>query len=475
VTRRLVVSYVAIVLVALLALGLPLGWMSARTEREHFEIGLERDAGVIASLVEDQLHAGVTTMAPQIAAQLADLPLVAGGELAIFDRSGRVVHAEDPALGGALIGERPEISTALAGERSVERQRSSLAGRPMVAVTVPVSSGGEILGAVHLAAPLDAVEARVRRGWFGLLAGSLVALVASGLAGGAVARSLSRPLVDVSGAVARFAAGELDVRAPEDRGPREQRALARRFNQMADQLAHLLRAQQTFVSDASHQLRSPLTALRLELEELELTADEGLAAGIRRAVGETHRLSRLVADLLALARADVEVPRLALEDATATLRDRAAAWRPLAAEQGIHLVVEGAAPVMVAVVPGHLAQILDDFLDNAIEASPSGRPITLRTSAMGDRAELHVIDRGRGLDDAARARAFDRFWRGPDARPGTGTGLGLAIARELARLSGGEVDLRDVPGGGTDAVVVLRLATTGGTSVASPTPRGVRS
>jgi signal transduction histidine kinase len=460
VTRRLVVSYVTIALVAVVALGLPLGVMWARTEREHFEIALERDAGVIASLVEDELQYDAWAVHAPLDAHLTSYPYTVGSELVIVDRTGRVVHTDRASSRDTSLEDRPAIATALTGERSVDRVRSETTGRTMIAVTVPVASGGEVHGAVQLAAPADAVEAHVRSNWLTLLGIALLAVGATGLAGAAIARSLSRPVLDVSGAVARFAEGDLDIRAPEDRGPREQRELARRFNQMADQLGRLLRAHQAFVSDASHQLRSPLTALRLELEELELgrADDDALADGIRRAIAETHRLSRLVADLLALARADVEVADLTSEDAAATLRTRVAAWQPLATEQGVRLEVDVDEPLVVESVPGHLAQILDDLLDNAIEAAPVGSTVRVRGVAMGGRAELHVLDAGPGLDDETRRRAFDRFWRGPRARPGTGTGLGLAIARQLARRSGGEVELRDAPAGGTDAVVALRLA-----------------
>jgi signal transduction histidine kinase len=470
VTRRLVVSYVTIAVVAVVALGLPLGLASARAEREHFEIALERDAGVIASLVEDELQYSAWTVHAPLDAHLASYPYTAGSELVIVDRNGRVVHADDASLGDAAVGDQPAFAAALAGERSVEHAPSELTGHTMIAVTLPVASGGEIHGAVQLAAPADAVEAHVRGNWLTLLGIALLAIGTTGLAGAAIARSLSRPVLDVSGAVARFAKGDLDVRAPEDRGPREQRELAHRFNQMAEQLGRLLRAQQAFVSDASHQLRSPLTALRLELEELELglAADDAFADGIRRAIAETHRLSRLVADLLALARADVEVVTLSTEDAAATLRSRAGAWQPLAAERCVHLALEVDEPLVVASVSGHLAQILDDLLDNALEVAPPGSTVTVRGRATGDRAELHVVDAGPGLDDETRRRAFDRFWRGPSARPGAGTGLGLAIARQLARLSGGEVELRDAPAGGTDAVVSLRLA------VSEPRPVGSR-
>jgi len=267
-----------------------------------------------------------------------------------------------------------------------------------------------------------------------------------------------RPTRQVEMAVSRLATGDLDVRAPAEDGPPEVRELARAFNTMADRLAQLIRSQQAFVSDASHQLRSPLTSLRLELEELELDADRELAEGIRRTIGETMRLSRLVNDLLALARADASAPQPTAQDATQVLANRVDSWRALAADRGVELVLSSEGPVVVWIVQGHLEQIVDNLLDNAIEASPEDSAIRVRTVQRGEHAEIHITDQGHGLDAQGRARAFDRFWRAPDAGPGTGSGLGLAIARQLARLSGGEVELHSPDGGGLDAVVSLRKA-----------------
>ena len=108
-------------------------------------------------------------------------------------------------------------------------------------------------------------------------------------------------------------------------------------------------------------------------------------------------------------------------------------------------------------VPGALEQILDNLLANALEVAPTGSTVEVHIEQSGPDTEIHVIDHGPGLDDAARARAFDRFWRAPDAPIG-GTGLGLAIVRQLAEQSGGHAELRAAPGGGLDAVVTLHSA-----------------
>jgi signal transduction histidine kinase len=397
--------------------------------------------------------------------RLEDYPQDSGSRVLIVDRAGRTVYDSDaPDDSDALdrdYSTRPEIIDALVGQRSSGTRPSETLGQDLLYVAVPVASGGTVHGAVRMTHPSTALDARIRRNWLVLGGIALVVIASTMLVGAAVARWVIRPARQVELAVGRFAAGDLDVRAPADDGPPEVQELATAFNGRADQPAQLIRSQQAFVSDASHQLRSPLTSLRLELEELEeleLDADRELATAIGRAIGETIRLSRLVNDLLALARADAQAPEPITLDAATILADRLDVWQPLAAEHGIDLVLDVEGPLMVQVAEGHLEQIVDNLLDNAIEASPEASEVRIQAVDRGPRAEIHITDHGRGLDAQSTKRAFDGFWRAPDATPGSGSGLGLAIARQLARLSGGELGLHSPAGGGVEAVITLRTA-----------------
>jgi signal transduction histidine kinase len=455
-TRRLVLSYLAVALFVLLVLEVPLGITYARSELDRLTTAVERDAQVIGSLVEDQLQFGAGEVDPR----LDGYPRRTGSRVLIVDRDGRTVYdSQDPGDPAALdrdYGTRPEIVDALAGSRSSGTRPSETLGHDLLYVAVPVASGGVVHGAVRITYPTTALAARIVRNWLMLGAIAVVVLLATALVGAAVARWVTRPTRALERGVARFADGDLEVQVPTDRGPPEVRELSAGFNEMATRLAQLIRAQRSFVSDASHQLRSPLTALRLELEELEADADDELAAGIARAIGETHRLTRLVTDLLALATAEADRPQPTIQDATALLRARAEAWTPLAQDHHVDLQLgTPPKPAWVRVVPGHLEQIVDNLIDNALEAAPAGSSVHLSARTAANHVEIHVEDEGAGLDASVRQRAFDRFWRGPDARPGAGTGLGLAIARQLALLSGGNVELRPRHPHGTDATIIL--------------------
>jgi signal transduction histidine kinase len=310
---------------------------------------------------------------------------------------------------------------------------------------------------VRLTYPTTEVDRRVRDTWLTLAAVAGISLLAASLIGVALARWIAAPLRRVQEGATALGDGDLATRVPERSGPPEVRALAAAFNETARRLEELIEAQDAFVADASHQLRTPLTALRLRLENLESEGgDDG--ADVLAALDEVRRLARMVDGLLALARAERHAAgSLAVPVAvTAALDERRDAWAPVGDERAVTIAVEGAADLSVLVEPGRFAQVVDNLLDNALEASPPGTTVVLRAVEDGDRVEVHVEDQGPGMNDEQRARAFDRFWQGAE---GTGSsGLGLAIVSKLVHADGGAVDLRPVASGGLDAVVVLPRA-----------------
>jgi signal transduction histidine kinase len=277
-----------------------------------------------------------------------------------------------------------------------------------------------------------------------------------------LARSLTRPLEGIEAAVAAVGAGRLSERAPVGRGPAELDALGETVNEMAERLEELVHTQRAFLADASHQLRTPLTALHLRLENLEDTLEEEQQADLTAALAEADRLSRIVDGLLTLARSEGGVrPVRERVDVKDVLLNRVGAWSALAEEHHVALTCEFPAvvgqpgPNLTALgCPGHLEQILDNFLANALEATPAAGKVVLRAVPTGDAVEIHVIDDGPGMGRADRTRAFDRFWRREGA-PHGGSGLGLAIVAQLARMSGGTTWLDASPIGGIDAVVRL--------------------
>jgi signal transduction histidine kinase len=454
-TRRLLATYLSITALALAALAVPLGLSFAHRERDRLYVDIERDAIVIASLVEDALEDGTT---PQVDDFLDDYRRRTTGRIVVVDRDGiSVADSDGPDAVPRDYSTRPEIRAALDGERTFGTRHSATLDENLVYAAIPVASGGSVHGAVRITFPTAARDARVREVWvrLGLLSAVVLALVAG--VGFLLARSVTRPLRAVDDAAERISRGDLAARVPVDGGPPEVRDLAVTFNRTAARLDQLVGAQRRFVADAAHQLRTPLTALRLRLENLEPHLPDDQVPQLGAAVDEVERLGRLVSGLLLLARHDAATPDNAEVDLATVVADRVEAWTEIAADQDVDIVSRIPASLLSAAPEGAVEQILDNLLDNALTYASTTPRITVTIERHGrDRARLHVIDEGPGLDPAAREQAFDRFWR---QGSGEGSGLGLAIVRELARAAGGDAHLDAGPGSrGLDAVVDLPMA-----------------
>jgi signal transduction histidine kinase len=211
------------------------------------------------------------------------------------------------------------------------------------------------------------------------------------------------------------------------------------------------------LADASHQLRTPLTALRLRLDLLAADSAPAAAAELAGAQEEIARLSRLVDGLLATARAEAVTEQLEQIDVMDAVSERVAAWQPVADGNGVKLLAEppsSAAP-LVALGAGHLEQILDNLIDNAIEAiGEEGGIVRVSVAKSETGTTLTVADDGPGLTPHERSRAFLRYTTGSQ----NGTGLGLAIVHRLVTANGGAIRLADTPGGGLTVEVEFARA-----------------
>ena len=453
--RRLVASYLTITLIGMLLSVYPLGRTFASRERDRLLRDIEHDATVVAGLAEDSLEQGTH---PPIDSVLASYARDPGGRIVVVDAHGiSVADSDFPGQSGVDFTNRPEIVTAINGGRAEGSRRSETLHTDLVYVAVPVASGGVVHGAVRITYPSSTLDRRVRAVWLGLGALSLFGAVVVIGVGFALAGLVTRPVDRLKEAARKIAGGDLSARAPTDDGAPELRELASIFNDTAARLQEIVAGQQAFVDDASHQLRTPLAALRLQLENIQSAAPPSLQPALASARAETARLGRISEALLALSRsASTNVVRERI-NASKVAADRHQAWEPVADESGVQLELSAPEQAWVSAAPGALEQILDNLVDNALEVAPSGSHVQIVVQPTGEMIEVHVVDEGPGLSDEQRKRAFDRFWRAPTAPPG-GTGLGLAIVAQLAASSGGRAELRSGPRGGIDAVVVLRAA-----------------
>jgi signal transduction histidine kinase len=443
VTRRLVATYLLLAAVVLVALEVPLGIVNQRGQRQDLERRVERDAVALAALSEDALQAGAEPGDPALARIATSYARDSGARVAIVDADGRLVADSDTTRPlGRSFTSRPEIAQALAGSVAVGTRGSRTLGGGLLFVAVPVASGGTLHGAVRVTLPTSSVDAQVRRYWLILVAIAFVVLAAVAIAGRALARWVARPLIDLRDTARRAGAGDLAVRADVHEGPPEVRELASEFDDMVARLERLVASQREFVADASHQLRSPLTALRLRLENL--ASHEPSPEEVEATIVEVDRLSRLVDGLIALAREDETAVERRPVDMGAVVAERALAWASLAEDAGVEIAVVAEPGAEVPLTPGALEQIVDNLVANAIEASPAGAAVTVRARRLADGVEVAVEDRGPGMDEETRRRAFDRFASFRES----GTGLGLAIVKRLVEADGGTVALEPAAGGG---------------------------
>jgi signal transduction histidine kinase len=453
VTRRLVLSYVGLAVLLLLFLEIPLAVLAARHERDLTVAQTERLATGLAIVAAGDMEPGG---GGNLASTVTQYQVETGGVVEVVNTGNQLVARSDQrADPDVLVDQSKLIQAALSG-RSMTAYGDDDA-RPWAHAAVPiVTDQGQTAGVVMLGVPAVSTENRIHDIWLALVGFGVGLIALTALVGVLLARSLARPLGRLGDTVAHFAGGHLDVRARSDDGPPEIRSLAGQFNDMARRMTDLLEAQSRFVADASHQLRSPLTALRLRLENLEADSVGASADGIAAAGREVQRLSRIVDGLLTLSRTGGEGPRRAAVDIGEVIEERCAAWSALADERHLALLSEtGKAPATVSWVQGDLDQILDNLLANAVDASPDRTSI--RVALCRDESgslELHVIDNGPGMTAADRSRAFDRFWQGPGTGDGH-SGLGLAIVRQLAARNAATVELRQADPSGIDAVVAF--------------------
>jgi signal transduction histidine kinase len=369
---------------------------------------------------------------------------------ALIVNSDGTVLADSP--GSTAVGRnysnRPEIAAALRGHSDQRERHSETLDEDILATAVPVVHRGERVGAVRITQSVAAVDRAINRSRAGLILIGVLVLVAGMAAAVFIASQVAGPLRRLEAAAESITAGQLDVRAPVE-GSDEQRSLARAFNEMTERLGRLLESQREFVADASHQLRTPLTGVRLRIEEAQAASTpKDAAAELDAALHELDRLSKTIDELLVLSRAgERDVPGQSV-DLRASARDAARRWDATARGKQTEIEAVGANTCEVLCARVDLDRALDALIENAIAYSPAGTTVEVRV----DGARIDVLDQGPGLRGEDPDGLFSRFRRGEAARavPG-GTGLGLPIARELMRPWNARVSLDDRPGGGARA------------------------
>jgi signal transduction histidine kinase len=444
----LLLSLAYVLVLAVVSLGVPLA-LSLR-DRVNAEVHSQAlsQADVVAATSAELLS---PPSAAELGALVRSTAASVRGRVLIVNARGRVLadSAGSQALGSSY-ATRPEVLAALRG-REIQTQRASRSlGENILATAVPVVRRGRAVGAVRITQSVAAVQHAVSStiAKLALVAGTVLLLGL--LAGGVIARQVALPLRRLESAARMLAAGDLRARADVE-GSSEQRSLSASFNEMADRVQRMIGAQRDFVADASHQLRTPLTALRLRLEEARAAGvTEDVAAELDAGTAEVDRLAVIVDELLILSRAEDRELRGEAVDLPGAVRRAVARWQPAADARTIGLTADLAGVGTAWCACADLDRALDVLIENALSYSPAGGEVSL---AIGQ-GRLEVRDRGPGLMAGEEELVFERFHRGSAGRQGpAGSGLGLAMARTLARAWHGDARLENRPGGGAVAML----------------------
>ncbi len=457
--NRFIAAIVAVTLLVLLVQDVPLAIYMHQNEENKITSTLQRDALVIAARSQTVLWQATPENTAALAKITSSYRKNGGPRVVIVNTAGTaVLVSDDDQLKkiGQSFASRPEIIAALKGQIVQGTRYSETLKQSLLYVTVPVFNGNKIIGAVRLTYPEKVVSDAVNNQVWVLALIALTTIALAAIAGSIFARGVTRRLKDLENATDRIADGDLTVRADEASGAPELRNLARSFNTMTSRLEVLLSQQRGFASDASHQLRTPLTALRLRLEraqELINSDPVGAAERLEAAQAETDRLSDIIEGLLTLSRTEATSAVIEDVDAARIAAQRVDHWQALADESEVMLRYEGPASAVVSAVPTAVEQIVDNFIDNALSVSPPRSLLLVRVSVDSLGTSLSVLDEGPGLSPEDCDRAFDRFWRASSETPGSG--LGLSIVAQLAHASGARAELRPRTPKGLEARVIF--------------------
>lgn len=408
--RRILVASLAVTTLAVVLFGVPLA-LAARSRYLDLELlELERAATVAIASLPPQIDDTVTV--PEVEDSL---------DLAVYDTNGHRLAGSGPARADRAVRE------ALAGDE----HRTDSGGDLVVAV--PIVDGTVVLGVVRAAEPAADTARLVRNAWLAMTGLGILAIGIAALAANELAKRLAGPVLELRDAAAELGDGDFSSRPPPS-GIAEVDEVARALAATGARLGEALERERAFSGDASHQLRTPLTSLRLAIDA-EATAPSADRAAFLASLGDDlDRLDATVDELLTIARAD-DVERGPL-DVDAALERAAARARCVLRTGGRKVRVEATITRVRPHVSGAaIDHALAVLVDNAIEHGAG--PVTIGAHELPGALVLSVADAGSGVED--RAVAFSgRPDRASDA------GLGLTLARRLVEAEGGRLNLRDV-------------------------------
>ncbi|WET81268.1 HAMP domain-containing sensor histidine kinase [Amycolatopsis sp. QT-25] len=415
VRRRIVTLTVLAAVLAITLFGAPLAIAVAKFHEGNSTHDLERVADTVVLGVTGDLANG---RIPELRPVKQEEGRIRGIRVAVYTPTGRLLAGNGPATEDRFVREAHYTDMAT-GTREDE-----------VVLAVPVLSGPSLVGVVRAAHPRSELDARIRLTWLKMVALAGVAIGASWLIGRRIATRLARPLEELAATAERLGEGDFTVRTRRT-GVHEIDQVAEALDVTSERIGETLDRERTFSSDASHQLRTPLTGLRLQLEAALESPDRDPYATIRDGIASADRLERTIDDLLALAKQS-RAPR-ALLDLGKLLEEVRQTWHGLLAGRGRALRISGRDALPARAAGAAVRQVLAVLLDNA--ATHGRGTVTVLARDAGDALAIDVSDEG-AIEDG-----HDPFVTGERSEEREGHGIGLRLARSLAEAEGGRLRL----------------------------------
>ena len=415
-------------------------------------------AATLTDAPSGEMHFHEWELTPDEAAQVRDLNRFAQ----VWSEDGRSLLRTR-----YITGDLPLDSAALrrAAAGQITRVESVFQGIPVRSLFYPLGRLGPLHGehVLQVAAPLGTRNRMLKNALVFMLL--LMVVVSGGTLAGSwwLAARAVRPVQEIIRQAEAVRPGTPGPRIEAWADSREYERLVQVLNTMLARIDAAFEAQRRFTADASHELRSPLTAMRgeLELARRRPRPAEEYERVIDSALEEVERLSRIAEDLLTLARSDAGVLQLRLQtiDLAATAARVVERLALAASSKNVELVLRAEPPVTAEVDEDLLSRLLWNLATNAIKFTPAGGRVVLSARRENGAVALAVTDTGPGIPEDALPQVFDRFYRADEARtpaaPSQGTGLGLAIVRAIAELHGAQLSARNIGVGGAEFTVRL--------------------
>ncbi|MED5616503.1 sensor histidine kinase [Janthinobacterium sp. P210005] len=456
--KRLLLVHLAVILAIVACTALAGYWGLSRAVHGQLDAALlalaETEMAMLPAAPRQpvQVHEVAPGQAPPSLTRLDRLVQIIDGEGRVLARSRNLEAAQLPAP--------PALLARLAAGETIFETLPKFGEEPLRMVSIPVPSSGARL-AVQVAGSLDDTNHVLAAATVLFGAMALALLAAVGLAGEMLTRRVLGAIDDVVDQAHSIGEASLHQRLPHPGTQDEIGRLVDTLNAMLDRLEHGYDAQRRFTADASHELRSPLSRLRTEIEITLRRPRESpeYVDALASCLDEVQRLTTLVEELLMLTRLDVGQERNAVETIELNPLVRAAAQRleKAAAQRGIRIVFDASVDVQARVAAGPVDLVLANLLDNAVKFSPPDSVISVHVARDGAHAIVGVADAGPGIGVEDLPHLFERFYRGAQARAGEapGFGLGLALSQAIVHAYGGSIEAQNRPQGG--ALFLMRL------------------